>query len=107
MSRIDVDQVLGQMRALAAQSQGRTAKLETDNGDGPGFAQLLKNSVNKVNDLQHTAGALAKSFETGQDGVDLAEVMVALQKSSVSFQAMVQVRNKLVDAYKDVMNMPV
>ena len=41
------------------------------------------------------------------DGIDLAQVMIAAQKSSVSFQAMVEVRNKLVEAYKDVMNMPV
>jgi flagellar hook-basal body complex protein FliE len=47
------------------------------------------------------------AFEQGEPGVDLAEVMIAVQKSSVSFQAMVEVRNKLVDAYKDVMNMPV
>ena len=47
------------------------------------------------------------SFEVSKEGLDLADVMIAVQKSSVSFKAMVEVRNKLVDAYKDVMNMPV
>jgi flagellar hook-basal body complex protein FliE len=53
------------------------------------------------------AGQLAESFSAGDPGVDLAQVMVALQKASVSFQAMTQVRNKLVDAYRDIMSMPV
>ncbi len=50
---------------------------------------------------------MKQAFETGQGDADLAEVMIAVQKSSLSFEAMVQVRNKLVDAYKDVMNMPI
>lgn len=49
---------------------------------------------------------MASDFETGESDAGLAEVMVSLQKASVSFQAMVQVRNKLTDAYKEVMNMP-
>jgi flagellar hook-basal body complex protein FliE len=68
---------------------------------------MFKNAINNVNENQKVAADLANRFEQGDPSIDLPEVMIALQKSSVSFQAMTQVRNKLVEAYKDVMNMPV
>jgi flagellar hook-basal body complex protein FliE len=68
---------------------------------------MLKQSIDSVNQTQLQANEMKQSFELGQNEVNLAEVMVAVQKSSVSFEAMVQVRNKLVDAYKEVMNMPI
>ena len=71
------------------------------------FGALLQKSIDAVNDTQQKASELRTSFERGEQGLDLAEVMIAVQKSSVSFEAMVAVRNKLVEAYKDVMNMPV
>lgn len=74
--------------------------------NAPDFQKLFKQAINQVNDNQKTASSLATRFEQGDPNVDLPEVMIALQKSSVSFQAMTQVRNKLVEAYKDVMNMP-
>ncbi|HHH13122.1 MAG TPA: flagellar hook-basal body complex protein FliE, partial [Thiolapillus brandeum] len=63
--------------------------------------------IRKVNELQQNATAMATAFEKGDPNVDLAEVMVELQKASVSFTAMVEVRNKLLTAYQDVMNMQV
>ncbi|MCB1876068.1 MAG: flagellar hook-basal body complex protein FliE [Chromatiales bacterium] len=105
MSEVDVNQVLAQMRVLAAQAQG----LETARpaqGPGQDFADLLKQSVDKVNATQGEAKRLSEAFETGAKDADLGQVMVAVQKASVSFQAMTQVRNKLVEAYRDVMNMP-
>jgi flagellar hook-basal body complex protein FliE len=63
--------------------------------------------VNKVHETQQVSSQLASAFEMGQGGVDLTEVMIASQKASVSFQAMTQVRNKLVQAYQDIMQMPV
>jgi flagellar hook-basal body complex protein FliE len=105
MSNMDINQVLAQMRVVSAQAQNRAqAPQETAEAS---FGDLLKNSIDKVNDLQQEASALKKSFETGEGNVDLARVMIASQKSSLSFDAMVQVRNKLVEAYKDVMNMPI
>ena len=105
MSNMDINQVLAQMRVVAAQAQNRTqAPQETAQAN---FGDLLKNSIDKVNDLQQEASALKTAFETGEGNVDLARVMIATQKSSLSFDAMVQVRNKLVEAYKDVMNMPI
>lgn len=74
---------------------------------GPSFSELLGQAVNKVNEVQQTANQLSTAFEMGESGVDLTDVMVATQKASISFQGMTQVRNKLVQAYQDVMNMPV
>jgi flagellar hook-basal body complex protein FliE len=105
MSNMDINQVLAQMRVMAAQAENRTQSSQ-ESGE-VSFGDLLKQSVDKVNETQQEAKALTNAFETGQGEVDLAQVMVAVQKSSLSFDAMVQVRNKLVDAYKDVMNMPI
>ncbi len=105
MNTIDVNQVLTQMRRLEGLAKNEAMPVEQ--GQGANFGDLLKQSIDKVNETQQTAGELKMAFETGSRDVDLAEVMIAVQKSSVSFQAMVQVRNKLVEAYKDVMNMPI
>ena len=74
---------------------------------GPSFSELLGQAVNKVNEVQQTANQLSTAFEMGESGVDLTDVMVATQKASISFQGMTQVRNKLVQAYQDIMQMPV
>lgn len=104
MSTPEINQVLAQMRVARAQATGGAAVNEAPQTD---FRDLLKKSIDAVNDTQQTASELRTSFEKGDDSVDLAQVMIAAQKSSISFEAMVQVRNKLVEAYKDVMNMPV
>ena len=103
-SNMNVDQVLAQIRSMAAQAQGKPEAARTESAD---FGAMLKQSIDQVNATQQNAGDMAREFETGTGDASLAEVMVALQKSSISFQAMVQVRNKLVEAYKDVMNLPV
>jgi flagellar hook-basal body complex protein FliE len=100
---MNVEQVLAQMRALAAKAQGQAPKVE----QAPGFGDLLKQSIDQVNQTQQQAHTMAAQLETGEGEADLSQVMVELQKSSLSFQAMVQVRNKLVEAYKDVMSMPI
>ncbi|MEN8165870.1 MAG: flagellar hook-basal body complex protein FliE [Pseudomonadota bacterium] len=105
MSNMDINQVLAQMRVMAAQAENKTPT--TPESSEASFGDLLKQSVDKVNETQQQAKVLTSAFETGQGDVDLAQVMVAVQKSSLSFDAMVQVRNKLVEAYKDVMNMPI
>lgn len=104
MSDINVNQVLAQMRAMSIEAG---SKPQLNNSDSAGdFAAMLKQSIDAVNQTQKTSAELATAFETGQSDVSLAEVMIASQKASVSFQAMLQVRNKLVEAYKDVMSMP-
>jgi len=109
MSDMNVNQVLAQMRTMSIEA-GSSKPIETNNvetnNEVSDFAAMLKGSMDSVNDSLQTASHLANDFEIGDPEVSLAEVMIASQKASVSFQAMLQVRNKLVDAYKDVMNMP-
>ncbi|MEO0442921.1 MAG: flagellar hook-basal body complex protein FliE [Pseudomonadota bacterium] len=116
--RMDINRVLLEMRSLKAQAQAiRPEAMDTAVAKGPqalkpseevpNFGQLLDQAVNKVNDVQKASNQLATAYEQGQTGVDITDVMIASQKASVSFQAMLQVRNKLVDAYRDIMNMPV
>jgi len=71
------------------------------------FSEALKASLDQVNNSQSKAVELGKSFAMGDDSVNLSDVMVASQKASISFQATVQVRNKLVSAYHDIMNMQI
>lgn len=101
MSEMNINQVLMQMRNMSIEAANSPITGE----NSIDFATLLKKSINAVNTNQQTAKKLSESFEIGED-VSLAEVMIASQKADVSFQAMVQVRNKLVDAYKEVMNLP-
>ncbi len=107
MSEIDITQLLSQMRAVAAQAQGLPATPEIGQSSQPDFAAVLQNSVSKVNESQQQADQLATSFEKGDPSVDVAKVMVAMQKANISFQAMDQVRNKLVSAYQEIMGMQV
>lgn len=71
------------------------------------FTDALKNSLDQVNQTQLKAETLGKNFVMGDDSVSLSDVMIAGQKANISFQATVQVRNKLVSAYQDIMNMQV
>ena len=124
--RVDISRLLGDMRALKAQTQAfhrpdalrgsepmanglRNLGPATINESTkvPSFGDLMTQAVNKVNDVQKTSSSMADAYERGVAGVDITDVMIASQKASVSFQAMVQVRNKLVEAYKEVMNMPI
>ena len=101
-----VEQLLVQMRAMREQAGNLPAEKNQTNQVSE-FSSLLDSSINKVNDIQKQAGELATRFDAGDKNVNLAEVMVNLQKASVSFQAMTQVRNRLVSAYQDIMNMQI
>lgn len=105
---IDTSQLILQMRAMAAAAQGApTPAAVEQTGTANDFSSLLKQSINSVNELQQTSGQLGDAFVMGDPNVSLAEVMIAKQKASVAFEATIQVRNKLVDAYKQVMAMQV
>jgi flagellar hook-basal body complex protein FliE len=71
------------------------------------FSDALKASIQNVSNAQVQADDLGKRFTAGDDSVSLSDAMIAMQKASISFQATVQVRNKLVSAYHDIMNMQV
>lgn len=122
-NRIDIDRLLVEMRSLKAQTQafqqpgslaardvaspGQVGPNLRAEKPGSGFGELFERAINQVNDAQKTSGELAKAYEQGTPGVDITDVMIASEKAGVSFQAMVQVRNKLIEAYRDVMNMPI
>ncbi|MBW8900249.1 MAG: flagellar hook-basal body complex protein FliE [Massilia sp.] len=71
------------------------------------FSDALKASLQNVSNAQVQADDMGKKFAAGDDSVSLSDTMIAMQKASISFQATVQVRNKLVSAYHDIMNMQV
>ncbi len=106
MNEIDTNQLLLQMKILAAKA--RSSDLPTtDNSVQGEFGNLLKQTIEKVNEYQTQASDLSTRFEAGDESVNLTQVMIAMQKSTVSLQAMTQVRNKLVNAYQEIMNMPI
>jgi flagellar hook-basal body complex protein FliE len=125
IERADINQLLQQMRQMQSQLNTQQGGIrETAGNEGlhapnalgggananekvPGFGELFQQAVGSVNATQKQSSALATAFEQGDPKVSLAQVMVASQKASVSFQALTQVRNHLVEAYKDIMNMPI
>lgn len=105
MNTQGIDQLLSQLRAASAAAGGNEPAATSS--EGPDFASLLKNSLDQVNGAQQDASNLSKAFELGQPNANLQDVMVSLQKANLSFQTMVQVRNKLVSAYQEITNMQV
>jgi len=115
IDRADINSLLSQMRTMRTDMQQGVAPVARPDFNTPGisktestgFADLLKNAVDNVNSHQSEASKLRTAYEQGDPSVDLSEVMIQAQKASVSFQAMTQVRNRLVSAYEDVMKMPI
>jgi flagellar hook-basal body complex protein FliE len=101
-----LDLMLAELRSASGVA-GNKAANNVAPTDGPDFASVLKGTIDQVNAAQQEASQMAESFAAGQGDVNLQDVMVNLQKANISFQQMVQVRNKLVSAYHDVMNMQV
>jgi flagellar hook-basal body complex protein FliE len=106
MSSMQISQVLAEMRALQARASG-ISEAPPAAAQPSDFANLMKNSVDHVASMQNQATALADAYEGGDKSVDLTKVMLEVQKASLAFRAMTEVRNKLVDAYTQVMNMSV
>lgn len=101
-----IDQMLSELRATSQVASGKAAQAATAAGETD-FGQVLQSAIADVSSAQMQAQEMAKGFSAGDPNVNLQDVMVNLQKASLSFQQMVQVRNKLVTAYQDIMNMPV
>lgn len=110
-----IESMLAQLRASAQRPQmdaigglaSTTAIQKTPSAGKVDFSEALKASLNQVNKIQMDAEKLGKNFAMGDDSVSLSDVMIAGQKANISFQATIQVRNKLVSAYQDIMNMQV
>lgn len=98
-----IDGVLQQLHLTALQADNRAS----DASSSLDFSATMKAALDKISDTQNTAKTQAQDFELGKPGVALNDVMVDLQKSSVEMQMGVQVRNKLVQAYSEVMSMQV
>ncbi len=99
-----IESVLQQLQATALQAG---MKQPVEPLQEAGFASEMKAALGKISETQNTAKLQAQKFELGVPGVGLNDVMVDMQKSSISLQLGIQVRNKLVAAYQDVMNMSV
>ncbi len=105
MSQMEIDRVLAQIRSLSAAASGATPAATQQTGASQ-FATMLKNGIDQVNQTEQSATAMADKFDRGVAGVDLPQVMLEMQKATVSFRALTEVRNRLVTAYQDIMNMP-
>jgi len=107
---IDSNQLLTHMRAAQAQATQQTqpvGELHQGGTNNVDFSKLIQSAVNQVNETQQASGKLKTAFEMGDPNVTLADAMIASQKATVAFEATIQVRNKLVQAYEDVMRMSV
>jgi flagellar hook-basal body complex protein FliE len=104
-----IESMVAQLKAAAATAKGGISEVVQD--DAPAqkadFSTALKTMLDQVNGAQTKAQVMGERFALGDDSVNLSDVMIASQKASIAFQATVQVRNKLVSAYQDMMNMQV
>lgn len=108
-----VNNLQSEMQSLAKELQktpsndfntGRIPALEQNNQN---FSDILADALNNVNQLKNEGNELRTRFDMGDHSVSIGDVMIANQKASVAFDATVEVRNKLVEAYKDIMSMTV
>lgn len=103
-----IQAMVEQLKAAAARAQGGVNPLQAEKPAAKAdFAGALKASLDQVNSTQQKAERLGERFAAGDDNVNLSDVMISMQKANIGFQATVQVRNKLVAAYHDIMNMQV
>ena len=106
MHNTNINPQLAELRSLSAVASGEAS---SDNSPvaGADFSSVFKTLLGNVNQAQQDSTKLAQAFELGKNPTpDLADVMIAVQKAKLAFQATLQVRNKLAAAYQDVMNMP-
>ena len=117
MSQMEIDRVLQTIRSFSTQGaagvggaggigpSGAAGAASGTNGVSE-FSKLLQKGIDSVNETQQSAANLSTAFEKGVPGVELPQVMLEMQKASVSFRALTEVRNRLVSAYQEIMNMP-
>ena len=104
MNEISPEQLLSQIRSMGRELQTTG---QTESANASNFGDMLKTSLNAVNEAQQHASSMQIGFQNGTGDATLAEVMIASQKANLSFRAVTEVRNKLITAYQDIMNMPV
>ena len=109
-----IEAMVAQLKAAAARTSPANVNpindsaLQTGKATGVGdFHSVLKTSLDQVNQVQLQSQQLAQRFEMGDSTVSLSDAMISLQKSSIALQQTIQLRNKLVSAYQEIMNMGV
>jgi len=102
-----MDALLAKLNAAREAVSRMPAFAPASTASAPSFADALKSSLERVDSAQTQADALAQHFQLGDPKVTLEDTMVAMAKANISFQQMVQVRNRVVQAYHDIMNMQV
>ena len=105
MNDVKINDILRQIRELNQQAGFEVS--EQNGVDKPDFSALLGKTLDQINQSQQNAQELANAFEAGDANVNLSQVMIEMQKARVSFEALSQVRNKLISAYQEIMNMQV
>lgn len=99
-----------EMQAMASQTRLDMGQMNSPmeiNPSSKNFSDMLGQAINTVNEMQLNAKDKTVAFEMGDPNLSLADVMVAKEKSGIAFEATIQVRNKVMEAYKQIMNMPV
>ncbi len=109
MNEISPQQLLSQIRSMnqalnAPEMPSQPGVTPTTNSS---FGSLLKSTLEGVSEAQQTSKVMKQAFTSGTSDASLAEVMIASEKADIQFRAVTEVRNKLVQAYQDIMNMPV
>lgn len=103
-----IQAMIAQLKAAATRPSATPPAIQTEKAaQKPDFTDALKGALDAVQSSQDKAEGLTKRFQMGDDSVNLSDVMISMQKASINFQATVQVRNKLVQSYHDIMNMQV
>ncbi|UCD95217.1 MAG: flagellar hook-basal body complex protein FliE [Candidatus Zixiibacteriota bacterium] len=98
-----IGQINGLVRGL--ENQIGNSRAATQPEDKAGFTELLNNLITSVNDLQLDAGKAQELMAAGE-AADLHQVMIALEEAGVAMDLLLEIRNKLVDAYQSLMRMP-
>ena len=105
----EIGSVLAHIRAVQGSigSASATDVAPRETGEASGFGVMLKQAMSAVNTQQQASESLAARFQSGDPNTSIAEVVVEMQKASISFQAMAEARNRIVEAYREIMNMSV
>lgn len=104
MSDINTVGLFNQMQSMAAKAEGA---IDATEGNQTSFSAVFQKALNQVSELNLQADSLKTRFELGDPKVSIGEVMIATQKSNIGLEAALRVRNKILQAYQDIMSMPV
>jgi flagellar hook-basal body complex protein FliE len=120
MNNIDPSSMMAEMQRLSAQAQGGVNRPEAPAASGatgaaqgsgeaeaPSFTELLKQSIDQVDELQKASGDVKEAFHAGDPNTSLGDVMIAGEKAGLAFQTLSEARNKLLEAYRSIQNMSV